>query len=48
MFFALFGAVWLLIADRLAHAHRGIPVGLVIGAALLLLVSALRFFFGAA
>jgi hypothetical protein len=44
MFFALFGAVWLLIADQLAHAHGWIPVGLVIGAALLLFVSALRVF----
>ena len=44
MFFALFGAVWLLIADQLAHAHGWIPVVVVIGVAFLLFVSALRVF----
>jgi hypothetical protein len=44
MFFALFGAVWLLIAYQLAHEHGWIPVAVVIGAALLLFGSALRVF----
>ncbi|MGH8316730.1 MAG: hypothetical protein ACREUL_01990 [Steroidobacteraceae bacterium] len=40
LFFAFFGAVWLLIAYQLAHAHSWIPVALVLTAALMLVLAA--------
>ena len=36
LFFAFFGAAWLLIADQLAHGHSGILIALVLTASVLL------------
>ena len=42
MFFALFGALWLLNADQLAHVRGWIPVALVLAVTLLLCLAAWR------